>query len=130
MLSAIDNALKFYKVMVFIMKTKMAKSKEPEVKTKNDALSQKIGSLKQNAFALIQEIRELGNLSYLDLTRGIDLFEEVRRFEMKLIRQALEETDGRQVQAARMLGLKMTTLNEKIKRYGIDPHEPLKEERI
>ena len=101
----------------------MAKSKELEVKTKNDALSQKIGSLKQNAFALIQEVRELGNLSYLDLTRGIDLFEEVRRFEMKLIRQALEETDGRQVTTVRMLGLKKTTLNKKIKRYGIDPHE-------
>ena len=110
------------------MKTKMARLNEPEMKTKDDALSRKIGSLKQNAFALIQEVRELRNLSYLDLTRGIDLFEEVRRFEMKLIRQALEETDGRQVQAARMLGLKMTTLHEKIKRYGIDPHEPLKEE--
>ncbi len=108
----------------------MARLNEPEMKTKDSALSQKIGSLKQNAFALIQEVRELGNLSYLDLTRGIDLFEEVRRFERKLIRQALEETDGRQVQAARMLGLKMTTLNEKIKRYGIDPHEPLKEEWI
>jgi len=110
------------------MKTKMARLNEPEMKTKDDALSRKIGSLKQNAFALIQEVRELRNLSYLDLTRGIDLFEEVRRFEKKLIRQALEETDGRQVQAARMLGLKMTTLHEKIKRYGIDPHEPLKEE--
>jgi DNA-binding NtrC family response regulator len=107
------------------MKTKMARLNEPEMKTKNDALSQKIGLLKQNTFALIQEVRELGNLSYQDLTHGIDLFEEVRRFEMKLIRQALEETDGRQVQAARMLGLKMTTLNEKIKRYGIDPRDPL-----
>ena len=114
----------------FIMKTKMARLNDLEMKTKDDALSRKIGSLKQNAFALIQEVRELRNLSYLDLTRGIDLFGEVRRFEMKLIRQALEETDGRQVQAARMLGLKMTTLNEKIKRYGIDPHEPLKEEWI
>ncbi len=110
------------------MKTNIAIMNEAEVKLKNDALSQKIGLLKQNAFALIQEVRQLGNLSYMDLTRGIDLFEEVRRFEMKLIRQALEETDGRQVQAARMLGLKMTTLNEKIKRYGIDPREPLKEE--
>lgn len=121
---------KFYKVMVLYMKTKMAKSKEQEVKTKNDALSQKIGLLKQNAFALIQEVRELGNLSYLDLTRGIDLSEEVRRFETKLIRQALDETDGLQIQAAKMLGLKMTTLNGKIKRYGIDPREPLKEESI
>ncbi len=110
------------------MKTKMARLNDLEMKTKDDALSQKIGSLKQNAFALIQEVRELGNLSYRDLTHGIDLFDEVRRFEVKLIRQALEENDGRQVQAARMLGLKMTTLHEKIKRYGIDPHEPLKEE--
>ena len=115
--------------MVFIMKTEMAKSKEPEVKKKNDALSQKIRTLKQNTFALIQEVRELGqNLSFLDLTRDIDLFEEVRRFEIRLIRQALEKTDGRQVQAARVLRLKITTLNEKIKRYGIDPREPLKEE--
>jgi hypothetical protein len=42
------------------METKMAKSKEPEVKTKNDALSRKIGSLKQNAFALIQESQRTG----------------------------------------------------------------------
>ena len=108
----------------------MARSNGAEMKMKDDALSQKIGSLKQNAFALIQEVRELGKLSYMDLTSGIDLLEEVRRFEKKLIRQALGETDGRQVQAARMLGLKMTTLNEKIKRYGIDPGEPLKEEWI
>ena len=110
------------------MKTKMTVSNESGMKTKDDALNPKIGSLKQNVFALIQEVRELGNMSYLDLTSGIDLNEEVRRFEMKLIRQALEETDGRQVQAARILGLKMTTLNEKIKRYGIDPREPLKDE--
>lgn len=109
------------------MQTKMVELREPQLKMKEDALSLKISSLKQNAFALIQEVRELGNLSYLDLTRGIDLYEEVRRFEVRLIRQALEETDGHQVRAAQILGLKLTTLNEKIKRYGIDPHEPLKE---
>ncbi len=97
-------------------------------KEKEDALSHKISSLKQNAFALIQEVKELGNLSYLDLTSGIDLYEEIHRFEVRLIQQALEETDGHQVQAARLLGLNITTLNAKIKRYGIDPHEPLKEE--
>jgi DNA-binding NtrC family response regulator len=97
---------------------------------RKDALSDKISSLKQNAFALIQEVKELGNLSYLDLTSGIDLYEEVHRFEVRLIQQALEETDGHQVQAARLLGLNITTLNAKIKRYGIDPHEPLKEEHF
>lgn len=88
-----------------------------------NALERKISSLKQNAYALIQEVKELEDLSFTDLTRGIDLYEEVRRFEVRLIRHALEETDGHQVRAALMLGLKLTTLNEKIKRYGIDPRE-------
>ena len=86
------------------------------------ALSSKINSLKQNAFALIQEVRDLGSLSYQDLTKGIDLYEELRRFEIRLIMQALEETDGNQTHAAQLLGVKLTTLHEKIKRYGIDPH--------
>jgi DNA-binding NtrC family response regulator len=105
---------------------KQTEHKQPE--EKKDALSHKINSLKQNAFALIQEVKELGNLSYLDLTSGIDLYEELHRFEVRLIQQALEETDGHQVQAARLLGLNITTLNAKIKRYRIDPHEPLKED--
>ena len=88
----------------------------------DSALSSKINALKQNAFALIQEVRDLGNLSYQDLTKGIDLHEELRRFEIRLIRQALEETDGNQTHAAQLLGVKLTTLHEKIKRYGIDPH--------
>ena len=47
----------------------------------------------------------------------IDFFEEVKRFEMKLISRALELTDGNQARAARMLGLGTTTLNYKIKTY-------------
>jgi transcriptional regulator with GAF, ATPase, and Fis domain len=45
---------------------------------------------------------------------------EVRRFEAELIRSALIETGGRQRQAARLLGTKVTTLNTKIKRYKIE----------
>ena len=44
----------------------------------------------------------------------------LRRFETELIRSALIQTGGRQRQAARLLGTKVTTLNTKIKRYKID----------
>ena len=86
------------------------------------SLNNKINSLRQNAFTLIREVRELGGVAYSDMTEGIDLHEEVRQFEMRLIRQALEVTNGNQTSAANLLGVKLTTLHEKIKRYGIDPH--------
>jgi DNA-binding NtrC family response regulator len=46
----------------------------------------------------------------------------VRRFETDLIRWALMRTGGHQRRAARILNLKVTTLNAKIKRYRIQPH--------
>lgn len=55
----------------------------------------------------------------LDIKSGIDLFDEVRRFEIKLIKLALDETSGNQAQAARLLGLGTTTLNYKIKSYQL-----------
>jgi len=55
-----------------------------------------------------------------DIGRGIDFYEEVSRFEVALITRALVETGGQQRRAARLLGLKATTLNAKIKQYGIE----------
>src|SRR3954454_5968085 len=52
----------------------------------------------------------------------LNLREEVRRFEINLIQRALTHTHGRQVEAARVLGLKATTLNAKMKRYRL--HRP------
>jgi DNA-binding NtrC family response regulator len=54
-----------------------------------------------------------------DLGRGINFYEQVRRFEIDLIRRALEQTGGHQSRAARLLGMNATTLNSKIKTYGI-----------
>jgi DNA-binding NtrC family response regulator len=50
---------------------------------------------------------------------GIDFFEEVRRFEIRLIGRALELAGGNQVRAARLLRLGKTTLNYKIKSYQL-----------
>jgi DNA-binding NtrC family response regulator len=55
----------------------------------------------------------------VDVGRGIDFYDEVRRFEVDLIRRALEQTDGHQSRAARLLGMNATTLNSKIKTYNI-----------
>ena|ERR1700730_16808353 len=50
---------------------------------------------------------------------NIRLQDEVQRFETDLIRSALERTGGNQARAARLLSVKHTTLNAKIKRYKI-----------
>ncbi len=103
-------------------------SSDSEFDSQNqNALGAKIAGLKQNAFTLLQEIKQLGSLSFIDICQGINLYDEVRRFEIKLILRALEETDGNQVRAARLLCMKVTTLNAKLKRYGIDPHDSIGE---
>jgi DNA-binding NtrC family response regulator len=55
----------------------------------------------------------------LDFTSPVDFFSEVRRFESRLIKLALEQAGGNQKRAARFLGLPSTTLNHKIKAYGL-----------
>jgi len=60
------------------------------------------------------------NAAVHDIGRGINFYEEVRRFEIDLIRRALEQTGGHQSRAARLLGMNATTLNSKIKTYNIN----------
>jgi DNA-binding NtrC family response regulator len=62
-------------------------------------------------------------VSALEIGRGINFYDEVRRFEIDLIRRALEQTGGHQSRAARLLGMNATTLNSKIKTYNIDPRQ-------
>jgi two-component system response regulator PilR (NtrC family) len=53
------------------------------------------------------------------LPDGVRFYDAVGRFERQLIEGALRRTGGVQKHAAELLGLKATTLNEKIKRLGI-----------
>ena len=62
-----------------------------------------------------------GMSSGIDLARGVNFYDEVRKFEIDLIRRGLEQTGGHQSRAARLLGLNATTLNSKIKTYNIKP---------
>ena len=54
-----------------------------------------------------------------DGRENISLSEELRCFEIELIQHALARAGGKQSRAARLLGVKSTTLNSKIKRYNI-----------
>ena len=80
----------------------------------------KIKTLKQLALRLLLEAQTLNEVPTLDVRDGIDFYEEVKRFEVDLIQSALSHTDGNQVRAARLLNMKVTTLNSKIKQYGIN----------
>lgn len=80
----------------------------------------RISYLKILALTLLREIASAENMDGAQSKEAIDLQSEVRRFETELIRSALIQTGGRQRQAARLLGTKVSTLNTKIKRYGID----------
>jgi transcriptional regulator with GAF, ATPase, and Fis domain len=62
---------------------------------------------------------EAMRLKPLDIVGGIDFYQEVQQFETHLIKMALDETGGNQAKAARLLGIKATTLNSKIKLFGI-----------
>jgi DNA-binding NtrC family response regulator len=89
-------------------------------------LSQEFALLKAERLAL--EVSALQ--SNLVLESGVTLPEKVRRFEISLITQALELSEGSQKRAAELLGLGPTTLHEKMRRYKLlrirertDPNE-------
>jgi two-component system response regulator AtoC len=70
----------------------------------------------------LEMIRETEGFSAdIDIARGVNFYDEVKKFEIDLIRRALDQTGGHQSRAARLLGLNATTLNSKIKTYNIMP---------
>jgi len=82
-------------------------------------LEHRLQALRDVALSLLTEVESLGN--EMPVQEGnLKLHEEVQQFETDLIRIALDRTNGSQTQAARLLGVKLTTLNTKIKRYGIE----------
>jgi DNA-binding NtrC family response regulator len=86
----------------------------------------RLTSLKVLVLTLLSEIEALENQIDIDEISPLNLQQEVHRFEAELIRVALLKTGGRQRRAARLLGTKATTLNTKIKRYGIDVEQRAK----
>lgn len=77
--------------------------------------------VKALATTLLAEIDSLNvNGQILDGEENSFHFAEiVREFEIKLIKTALTRTGGNQTRAAKLLGIKLSTLNNKIQTYNI-----------
>ncbi|HEV8427439.1 MAG TPA: helix-turn-helix domain-containing protein [Pyrinomonadaceae bacterium] len=79
----------------------------------------RLNTLRETVLQLLDEVESLAISRPVDIKRGAHFSDEVKQFEVSLIRTALGRTSGSQTRAAKLLGLKPTTLNAKIKRYGI-----------
>jgi Response regulator containing CheY-like receiver, AAA-type ATPase, and DNA-binding domains len=73
--------------------------------------------LKVLTLTLLRELEGVGGETAR--SEKFDLQTEVQHFEAELIRSALIMTGGRQRRAAKLLGMKVTTLHSKIRRYGL-----------
>ena len=94
----------------------------PPVENSDSSASRNnLATLQELVLRLLCEVQCINEVNPLTLESGFDFYDEVSRFEIDLIRRALLQTGGHQVQAARLLNLKVTTLNSKIKHYQINP---------
>ncbi len=81
-----------------------------------------IGLLRETAVNLLHQLEPFSQEDPASpAEKALSLQDEVRRFEIQLITNALYQTQGHQGRAARLLGVKVTTLNSKIKRYKMFP---------
>ena len=76
--------------------------------------------LKTVAYALLRQVYGLSEPQRPKVREQINFFDEVRRFEINLIRQALLFANGKKAGAARLLNLNATTLHSKLKLYAIE----------
>lgn len=88
-------------------------------KPRNRAFRAKVAALVRQTTALSLSIQALQFIELPELNDEIDFYEEVKRFEIALIERALWRSSGSQTEAARLLQLKLTTLNSKLKTYDI-----------
>lgn len=86
--------------------------------------SNQLSALESLATLLLREVELLKKaednaIRNINNDQGISLHEQVQNFEISMIRSALIRAKGVQKKAAELLGLKVSTLNVKIKRYKI-----------
>jgi DNA-binding NtrC family response regulator len=92
-------------------------SGQASLRLREITLPDRIKALREITLSLLTELELLESLAAPAPERSLRLEDEVKRFEIALIRVALVKTKGNQARAAGLLGIKHTTLNSKIKRY-------------
>lgn len=95
---------------------------QPEERIEPSSPTSGTTTLKDLVFRLLCEVQSIAEGNTLTFDGGLDFYAEVSRFEIDLITRALLHTGGHQVRAAKLLNLKVTTLNSKIKHYKINPN--------
>ena len=83
------------------------------------ALRRRLELMREIVVMLADEIDALGFVRSINIRQGIDMHDEMRRFEVHLVQSALERTGGHLTNAAKLLGINLTTLHNKIKRLNI-----------
>lgn len=88
----------------------------------HNPVANRIEALKALAKLLLHEVETLSEISVNSqpAETGLNLTEKIQHYEAVLICNALFATNGNQRKAAKMLGMKNSTLHAKIKRYEID----------
>ena len=102
-----------------ILGLELNKSEAVEQPAADSTVDARLNTLRETVLMLLDEVESLAISKPVDIKSGARFSDEVRQFEVSLIRTALGRTSGSQTRAAKLLGLKPTTLNAKIKRYGI-----------
>lgn len=89
----------------------------------HNPVNNRIEALKTLAKLLLHEVETLEEISppATDQLKenDVDFSHKIQRYEADLICNALRAVNGNQRKAAKMLGIKNSTLNAKIKRYEI-----------
>ena len=91
---------------------------------KSAELKEIVGSLSK-ALDTLESMREVELQQLMDIHSqmfpkdGVDFYTLIENYEKSLIQHALRQTKGNQTKAAKLLNLRLTTLNSMIKRYGI-----------
>jgi transcriptional regulator with GAF, ATPase, and Fis domain len=86
-----------------------------------DELHTKLATIRDLIGSLQGELENLQMINLPEMDDDFDFYREVERYERRLIQNALRISAGSQVKAARLLKLKPTTLNSKMKALGLLP---------
>jgi len=78
-------------------------------------LHTKLETMRDLIASLQAELENLQTFNLPEMDDEFDFYREVERYERKLIQNALRRCAGSQVKAARLLKMKPTTLNSKMK---------------
>ena len=80
-----------------------------------EELHTKLATMRDLIASLQSELEDLQMINLPEMDEDFDFYREVELYERKLIQNALRICGGSQVKAARLLKLKPTTLNSKMK---------------